>query len=164
MTFSQSLISKVEKPKHIYATTFLTEKELIDAYGDKKMKKIFESFKEKNVKVLHGIDATKLDTYSQFNEKKFDKVIFNFPCIPGDSTAKDAQLNEIEQNKDMLDKFFQALSKMSPRPKQVEISHKCKGAFRSWNIKERCENSAYEFSHAVIFDKDLFELYENKKV
>ena len=54
------------------------------------MKKIFKSFREKNVKVSHGIDATKLDTYSQFNEKKFDKVIFNFPCIPGDSTAKDA--------------------------------------------------------------------------
>lgn len=53
-------------------------------------------FHEKDVKVHHGIDATKLDTYPELNEKKFDKVIFNFPCIPGDATGKDAQLNEIE--------------------------------------------------------------------
>jgi hypothetical protein len=53
---------------------------------------------------------------------------------------------------------------MEHKPSQIEISHKCKGAFRSWNIRERCENSSYEYSHALVFDKDMFELYENKKV
>jgi hypothetical protein len=48
--------------------------------------------------------------------------------------------------------------------KSIEISHKCKGAFRSWNITERSQSSDYIYSHAVIFDKDIFELYENKKV
>jgi hypothetical protein len=74
----------------------LTKKELIKAYGEKKMSKLLMDFHEKDVKVHHGIDATKLDTYPELNEKKFDKVIFNFPCIPGDATGKDAQLNEIE--------------------------------------------------------------------
>tara|TARA_B110000285_G_C14864639_1_gene486233 strand:+ start:557 stop:733 length:177 start_codon:yes stop_codon:yes gene_type:complete len=41
MTFSQSLASKLTKPKHLFATTFLTREELIKAYGEKKMSKLF---------------------------------------------------------------------------------------------------------------------------
>ena len=62
------------------ATTYLTSDELIEAYGKEKMENTFEKLDDHR----HGIDATKLDTYSF---KKYDKMIFNFPCIPGEATG-----------------------------------------------------------------------------
>jgi len=61
----------------------LTKDELINAYGGEKMNKIIEDLESKGVNVHHGIDATKLDSYEVLNEKRFDRIIFNFPCIPG---------------------------------------------------------------------------------
>ena len=70
------------------------------------MSTIIEGLESKGVNVHHKVDATKLDTYDFLNQKRFDRLIFNFPCIPGENTGKDAQLNEIAQNKEMLDQVF----------------------------------------------------------
>jgi len=43
-----------------------------------------------NVEVVHQIDATIIDSYKQFKNKHFTKVMFNFPCIAGQSTSQDA--------------------------------------------------------------------------
>lgn len=55
-----------------------------------------------NVEVVHQIDATIIDSYAQFKNKHFTKVMFNFPCIAGQSTSQDAQLNEIEPNQQLM--------------------------------------------------------------
>jgi hypothetical protein len=44
------------------------------------------------------------------------------------------------------------------------VTHKCKGAFFSWNMKNLCEGSTFKFNSAMVFDKDLYPGYENKKV
>lgn len=127
------------------------------------MNKILDDLSEfDNVQVLHEIDATKLNEYSCFKDIKFDRVIFNFPCIPGEGTSQDAQLNEIETNKLLLKSFFRASEQLSIR--EIHITHKCKGAFMSWNIPSLSSESKFEFQHAHVFDKELYPGYENKKV
>lgn len=46
---------------------------------------------------------------------------------------------------------------------EIHISHKCKGAFRSWDLPKLCGENAI-FAYSVVFDKDMYTEYENKKV
>ena len=70
----------------------MTLKELQEAYGEEKINDIIKDLKSKNVTVHHGIDATSLESSELIFDgiKKLDHIIFNFPCIPGSSTAQDA--------------------------------------------------------------------------
>ena len=42
-----------------------------------------------NVSVHHGIDATSLESHQQIFDgvNQIDAIVFNFPCIPGQSTG-----------------------------------------------------------------------------
>ena len=80
---SYSLSLTQQGVKKLTATTYLTHDELVEAYGKEKMESTFEKLGDHR----HGIDATKLDTYSF---PHFDRMIFNFPCIPGEATGQDA--------------------------------------------------------------------------
>jgi len=57
----------------------------------------------------------------------------------------------------MLDDMFESLPEEIV---EVHISHKCKGAFGSWQIPERCANSDFKFQHSIIFDKELYPGYK----
>jgi 25S rRNA (uracil2634-N3)-methyltransferase len=81
LTFSLSLAQSL-KDVVVYATTFLSLQELWDAYGKEDIDETITKLNEEtNVKVLHGIDATKLHTYDSISSFEFTDVIFNFPCI-----------------------------------------------------------------------------------
>ena len=49
---------------------------------------------------------------------------------------------------------------------EVHIAHKSKGAFRSWEVPLRCkhESANTHYAYSIVFDKDMFKYYENKKV
>ena len=61
-----------------------------------------------------------------------------------------------------MKKFFKSSSNLDVQ--EIHVTHKCKGAFFSWNMKSLSEGSSFNFDNAVVFDKDLYPGYENKKV
>ena len=67
--------------------------------------------------VLHEVDATDLSSSiscscrkrrqqdsNKISDLRFDLVVWNFPCVDGGKEGKDAQLEEIEENKDLMRK------------------------------------------------------------
>ena len=63
----------------------------------------------------------------------------------------------------MMMKLFSSLENY-PTVKSIHISHKTKGSFFHWNMASLCWSKSFKYSYSVVFDKDLYPGYQNKKV
>jgi 25S rRNA (uracil2634-N3)-methyltransferase len=101
-----------------------------------------EQLAEKGARTLTGVDATRTPcSLFTSNEHltfatglqdvkglgKFDRIIWNFPCKGRDvRQGADAQLSEIEENKTLLNAFFQsAYAHLLPMG-EIHVTHKTK--------------------------------------
>ncbi|KAJ2930629.1 hypothetical protein H1R20_g6464, partial [Candolleomyces eurysporus] len=64
-------------PVNITATTYDSEEDCYSKYAD--AQEIVVALREKGVKVLFGVDGTRLDRATGIKGKKFDRIMFNFP-------------------------------------------------------------------------------------
>ncbi|RXW23066.1 hypothetical protein EST38_g2791 [Candolleomyces aberdarensis] len=64
-------------PVNITATTYDSEEDCYSKYTD--AQEIVANLREKGVKVLFGVDGTRLDRAAGIKGKKFDRIMFNFP-------------------------------------------------------------------------------------
>ena len=90
LSFSLSL-AKHLGGANIVATTYLTLSELQVAYGEE-IDEIIAQLTKTGAKVLHGVDATALESSAELISAlpdHLDAVIFNFPCISGSSDTQD---------------------------------------------------------------------------
>ncbi|XP_014616201.1 PREDICTED: mitochondrial ribosome-associated GTPase 2 isoform X2 [Polistes canadensis] len=77
-------------------------------------KKNIEYLKRHGIRVLLGIDATKLMENPILKTKSFDKVIFNFPHVGGKM--------RIEKNRELLRQFFIEIEKLNNSNVEVLIT------------------------------------------
>ena len=90
---------------------------------------------ENGAKVIHGVDATDLESVIELREKKFDKIIWNFPCVgQGLSAGADGQSSEMEENKQLIMNFFRSASNFLNTDGEIHIAHKTIEPFCWWNI------------------------------
>ena len=64
-------------PENITATAYDTEEECLAKYADAQEK--ITILRTKGVNVLFGVDATKMEKVSRLKDKRWDKVVWNFP-------------------------------------------------------------------------------------
>jgi 25S rRNA (uracil2634-N3)-methyltransferase len=62
---------------NVTATAFDSEAECYAKYPD--AEEIVQSLRSKGVKVLFGVDATKLEKCSALKGRRWDRIVFNFP-------------------------------------------------------------------------------------
>jgi hypothetical protein len=148
------------------------------------------------VTVLHDIDATHLAA-SSLAKHRFDVIVWNFPCvgippvmrpakvatgsdtsaITGDrdesvtvlETGKDGQVEELEQNVQLLKKFFENAPlhlTQTGKSGEVHVTHKTIEPFNWWNIPAINANSTSGLvvTGSVVFDRCLYPGYINRKV
>ena len=64
-------------PSNVTATAYDTEAECCSKYPD--AAEIINALREKGVEILFGVDATKLEKHSSLRNRKFDRIVWNFP-------------------------------------------------------------------------------------
>ena len=82
-SFSRALV--VDEPgdlaqlpaSNVTATAYDSEEECYAKYPDAEA--IVTDLRERGVHVLFGVDATRLDKISALKNKKWDKIVWNFP-------------------------------------------------------------------------------------
>lgn len=126
--------------------------------------KILTDLRALGVTVLHEIDATSLIPTLSVNLskiKKFDVVIWNFPCVRGSSAGADGQVQELRDNVDLLRKFFKNVEEVLRRRRrnagikegEVHITHKTIEPFCWWDLKSIALESGFECIGTIIFDR-----------
>lgn len=115
----------------------------------------------KNVRVLYEVDATDAEQMKTLG--KFDRVIWNFPCVraPG---GMDGQNREMEANKKLLNDFFAHVSQMLTPTGEVHVTHKTKMPFGQWGIEKIAKTNKLRHEQSIVFDRCLYPGYANKKV
>lgn len=62
---------------NVVATAYDSEEECFSKYPEAQA--IVEELRHKGAEVLFGVDATKLESTSSLRNRKFDKIVWNFP-------------------------------------------------------------------------------------
>jgi 25S rRNA (uracil2634-N3)-methyltransferase len=105
-SFSLSLaqnFAALNKQVNFFATSHESFKSIVSSYpnGENNVNLLSNH----GVIVLHDVDATRLSSCKAIEQKRFDVIIWNFPCIAIINGA-DGQANEIDLNKNLLAGFF----------------------------------------------------------
>ena len=173
-TFSLSLttnkfyINTNEKDKNklcLVATSHETKASVLKTYGDPAMATL-QQLEENGATVMNGIDATKLHEVSALQGEKFDRIIWNFPCIgQGLSAGADGQSSEMEANKSLIKDFFRSASQLLSTEGEVHIAHKTIEPFCWWQMPKLGLESGggLDLSCSLVFDRALFPGYVNRK-
>lgn len=64
-------------PANIVATAYDNEEDCQAKYPD--AAEIVRALRERGVEVIFGVDGTKLEKHAALKNRKFDKVVWNFP-------------------------------------------------------------------------------------
>ncbi|KIJ22195.1 hypothetical protein PAXINDRAFT_58713, partial [Paxillus involutus ATCC 200175] len=77
-------------PANVTATSYDSEEECFSKYPD--AKEMVDTIKQCGVEVLFSIDATKLQKYSVFKGRRWDRIVWNFPHAGKGITDQDRNI------------------------------------------------------------------------
>jgi hypothetical protein len=164
--FSFSLAIARSKPlqarHHLVATSYETETSLTSIYTEGAAN--IASLRALGVLVLFEVDATKLSNCRELLGRRFDQVVWNFPCICVDR-GLDGQATELEQNQALVSKFFRNLKEDQwlESDAQVMVTHKTIEPFSWWDITKLAKDEGFNILFDLVFDKYNYPGYRNRK-
>lgn len=124
-SFSLALMSESNKLKlRLTATSHESFETVTTVYPN--CHEILKSLKSLGATVLHTVDATNLASCKSIALNSFDTVVWNFPCIKGETTSADGQYSEIELNRTMLRLFFVNVQPYLRKDgkREIHVTHK----------------------------------------
>lgn len=101
---------------NVTATSLDTHEELLRMYP--KAGGILDELHDGGVRVIHGINATKLETYEEIKALKFHRIAFNFPHYAEGGNKR----NKIHLHRKLLTDFFQSAVHVLHREGQVWVA------------------------------------------
>ena len=159
--FSFSLSIAQSLPMDLFvATSYESNESVLSVY--KNSTSNIQKLKELNVEVKHIVDGKHIQgAMSELKYKNtFDYIIWNFPCIRITGGA-DAQVADIDENKDLVRKFFLSarhfLRKQSSSSGsaggEIHVTHKTFEPFCWWDILALAAKAGLVYRGSLVFDR-----------
>jgi len=164
-TFSLALVRQLGGEKVDFTCTSIqSENEMAAVYPG--IEKTLDALKNiPGVEVMHCVDATNLKASFTPGSRMWDRIIFNFPCVP-DLPGKDGQHDQMEENRKLVQGILgSATPFLAPKTGEIHIVHKTKPPFSWWKIPELAADvEGCNYLHSVVFDSSTFPGYTPRKV
>ncbi|PWA53149.1 hypothetical protein CTI12_AA447580 [Artemisia annua] len=158
-SFSCSLAMVFGNASNIVATSLDSKVVVINKY--KRAQANLDMLYHFGAKLLHGVDATEMEQHTDLQERKFDRIVYNFPHAGFHGKEDDDRVITVHQK--LVCGFFKSASKMLLPYGEVHVSHKTTKPFDLWNIKELASQSSLSLFERVKFAIDDYPGYANKR-
>ena len=145
-SFSRALLRHVGSAKKLVLTSYDTLKQLNEKYSQAKAN--VEQLQNAGARVLHGIDATRLE--DRFAHEQFDGIIFNFPHS-GDQ--------RVHLNRALLRDFFTSSKHCLAQHGKVYVTIKMRPPYSEWGVEERAAEGGMNLVDIQNFDQAVFPGY-----
>uniref|UniRef100_K4A2R6 25S rRNA (uridine-N(3))-methyltransferase BMT5-like domain-containing protein n=1 Tax=Setaria italica TaxID=4555 RepID=K4A2R6_SETIT len=101
--------------------------------------------------VLHGVDVKIMKFHTDLKNKRFDRIVFNFPHAG--FRGREDQVHMINSHKRLLRDFFcSALYLLIPYG-EIHVRHKTGGPYDRWDLEQLASDSSL-----IIFEKEKFQI------
>ncbi|KAG7376733.1 hypothetical protein PHYPSEUDO_012837 [Phytophthora pseudosyringae] len=112
---------------NVTVTSLDTERQLLEMYP--KSRDILDELRSGGVHVRHGVNATKLESYSFGDGEdgvgpiRFDRIVFNFPHYAADGGAGNKnKRNKIHRHRQLLSDFFASATQVLANDGQIWVT------------------------------------------
>ena len=118
----------------VVATSYESYQRLLAVYP-----KIIEStttqLRQLGVEILYSIDATNLDKVPQLSNRRFDRIVWNFPCTAV-GHGQDGQNSAMQDNKALVRAFVRNARQYLRPNGEIHMCHKTKPPYNQWDMEK----------------------------
>ncbi|MCD7450559.1 hypothetical protein HAX54_007212 [Datura stramonium] len=111
--------------------------------------------------ILHGVDATKMQHHPDLNNRKFDRIIYNFPHAGFHGSEDNSHL--IQMHKNLVGMFFRSAKKMLRIDGQIHVTHKTTPPYDLWDLVGLASRKSLICFECADFKIENYPGYNNKR-
>ncbi|XP_009605900.1 uncharacterized protein At4g26485-like [Nicotiana tomentosiformis] len=158
-SFSLCLALAFGSASNIVASSLQSHDEVIKMYKNGKLN--LEKLKSLEGTVLHGVDATKMQLHPDLANRKFDRLIFNFPHAGFHGSENNNRLIHLHRN--LVVKFFGSARKRLRPDGEVHVTHKTTHPFCCWDLAVLASAQSLTCIASADFNIKNYPGYNNKR-
>lgn len=138
---------------NVTVTSLDTENQLLEMYP--KSRGILDELQSGGVRVRHGVNATKLQSYSfqdgdGGDSLRFDRIVFNFPHYAADGgVGNKNKRNKIHRHRQLLVDFFASASQVLANDGQIWVTLCAGQGGTNLEIKKRAVGDTWQIAHCA---------------
>ncbi|KAH9312847.1 hypothetical protein KI387_027882, partial [Taxus chinensis] len=111
---------------------------------------------------LHGVDATSMAKLEILRERKFDRIVYNFPHA-GFFGRKEDDEKVIKKHRHLVKMFFKNASIMLSTMGEIHVTHTERHPYSEWKLAEQAEKHGLVLKQSVKFKKSDYPGYTSKR-
>ncbi|KAA3467248.1 heavy metal-associated isoprenylated plant protein 41-like [Gossypium australe] len=158
-SFSLSLANAFASASNICASSLDSYDILMKKY--KNASSNLENLEKLGACLLHEVDATKMKHHPDLANRKFDRIIFNFPHAG--FYGKEDNPHMIQMHRNLVQGFFRSARGMLRANGEIHVNHKTSSPFSLWNLEELASGCSLALIQCVDFNVEDYPGYHNKR-
>ncbi|CAN6167377.1 unnamed protein product [Urochloa humidicola] len=111
--------------------------------------------------VLHGVDITTMKIHTDLKNKRFDRIVFNFPH--SGFKGRETELHVICSHRELVSLFFSNARHLLRHYGEIHVTHKTGHPYDSWDLEDLASKFSLVLIEKVGFHKEDYPGYNQKR-
>ncbi|XP_020594417.1 heavy metal-associated isoprenylated plant protein 41-like, partial [Phalaenopsis equestris] len=113
--------------------------------------------------LLHGINVKDMHQDNFLKDKRFDRIIFNFPHAGHDPELREKDESLILRHRELLCDFFNSARCLLSENGEIHVNHRDDKPYAQWRIRSLAKKGGLILKELVEFQKKDYPGYHNKR-
>ncbi|KAL6656209.1 hypothetical protein ACP70R_007035 [Stipagrostis hirtigluma subsp. patula] len=111
--------------------------------------------------VLHGVDVKTMKFHADLKNRKFDRIVFNFPHAG--FKGRETEVHVINSHKELVRGFFRNARYLLHHHGEIHVSHKTGHPYDRWDLEKLASESSIVTTGKARFQKQDYPGYNQKR-